>query len=62
MAGDANHAGEWKVFKSITFSPGADWAMMLLRISSPSARRAIKKRMGKWTHPNALPPVIDNQP
>jgi len=33
MAGDANGAGEWKIFKSITFSRGADWAMIRLRIS-----------------------------
>jgi hypothetical protein len=28
MAGVANRAGEWKVFKSITLSGGADWATM----------------------------------
>jgi len=33
MGGDANRAGEWKIFKSITFSRGADWAMIRLRIS-----------------------------
>jgi len=33
MAGDANRAGAWKIFKSIIFSPGADWAMTRLRIS-----------------------------
>jgi len=32
MAGVANIAGEWKIFKSITFSHGADWATMLPRI------------------------------
>jgi hypothetical protein len=31
-AGDANRAGEWKIFKSITFSGGAEWAMTLPRI------------------------------
>jgi hypothetical protein len=33
MAGGANRAGEWKIFKSITFGRGADWAMIRLRIS-----------------------------
>jgi hypothetical protein len=32
MAGVANGAGEWKTFKSTTFSHEADWAMTLLRI------------------------------
>jgi hypothetical protein len=32
MDGDANRAGGWKIFKSITFSRGADWAMTLPRI------------------------------
>jgi hypothetical protein len=27
MAGDVNRAGAWKIFKFITFSRGADWAM-----------------------------------
>jgi hypothetical protein len=32
MDGVANHVGEWKIFKSITFSRGADWAMTLPKI------------------------------
>jgi hypothetical protein len=28
----ANRAGEWKIFKFITFSRGADWAMTQQRI------------------------------
>jgi hypothetical protein len=32
MAGDVNGAGEWRAFKSISFSGGADWAMILPRI------------------------------
>jgi hypothetical protein len=32
MAGVANPAGAWKIFKSITFSGGADWAMTLPKI------------------------------
>jgi hypothetical protein len=32
MAGVANGAGEWRVFKSITFSREADVAMMLPKI------------------------------
>jgi hypothetical protein len=32
MGGIANRAGEWRIFKSITFSREADWAMMLPRI------------------------------
>jgi hypothetical protein len=28
--GDANRAGAWKIFKSITFSGGANWAMIRL--------------------------------
>jgi hypothetical protein len=32
MAGDANGAGGWKVFKSITFNGGADWATMRRKI------------------------------
>jgi hypothetical protein len=32
MAGDANRAGEWRIFKSTTFAHGADWAMLQLRI------------------------------
>jgi hypothetical protein len=32
MAGVANGAGEWKIFKFITFSRGADWAMTLPKI------------------------------
>jgi hypothetical protein len=32
MAGDANGAGAWRIFKSITFCHEADWAMTLLRI------------------------------
>jgi len=32
MAGVANRAGEWKVFKSITFSHEVDWAMTQPRI------------------------------
>jgi len=31
-AGGANRVGEWRIFKSITFSLGANWAMTLLRI------------------------------
>ncbi len=30
-AGVANRAGAWKIFKSITFSREADWAMTLPR-------------------------------
>jgi hypothetical protein len=41
--GVAKVAGAWKIFKSITFSRGADRAMTLLRIRSPSAPHAIKK-------------------
>jgi hypothetical protein len=32
MAGDVNRAGAWRIFKSITFNGGADWAMTLPRI------------------------------
>jgi hypothetical protein len=32
MTGVANRAGEWRIFKSITSSREADWAMMLPRI------------------------------
>jgi hypothetical protein len=32
MAGDANGAGEWKIFKSTTFSHEVDWTMTLPRI------------------------------
>jgi hypothetical protein len=32
MDGLVNLAGEWMIFKSITFSGGADWAMTLPRI------------------------------
>jgi hypothetical protein len=32
MAGVANRAAEWRIFKFITFSGEADWATMLLRI------------------------------
>jgi hypothetical protein len=32
IAGDVNRADAWKIFKSITFSRGADWAMTLPRI------------------------------
>jgi hypothetical protein len=32
MAGVANRAGEWRTFKSITFSREADWAMTLPKI------------------------------
>jgi hypothetical protein len=32
MDGVANLAGAWKIFKSITFSGEADWAMTLPRI------------------------------
>jgi hypothetical protein len=32
MDGDVNRAGAWKIFKSITFSRGADWATTLPRI------------------------------
>jgi hypothetical protein len=31
-AGVANRVGVWKVFKSITFSRGADWVMTLPKI------------------------------
>jgi len=31
-AGDVNRAGEWKIFKSIISSGGANWAMTLPRI------------------------------
>jgi hypothetical protein len=30
--GVANHAGGWKIFKSITFNGGADWATMKRKI------------------------------
>jgi hypothetical protein len=43
MAGDASGAGEWKVFKSITFNRGATLVMTPPRISSHSVLRAIKK-------------------
>jgi hypothetical protein len=33
MVGVANGAGAWKIFKSITFSHEADWAMIRPRIS-----------------------------
>jgi hypothetical protein len=32
MAGVANRAGAWRIFKSITFSREADWAMKHRRI------------------------------
>jgi hypothetical protein len=32
MAGAANGAGAWRIFKSITFVREADWAMTLPRI------------------------------
>jgi hypothetical protein len=32
MAGAANGAGAWRIFKSTTFSREADWAMTLPRI------------------------------
>jgi hypothetical protein len=32
MDGVVNHAGGWRIFKSITFSREADWAMIRLRI------------------------------
>jgi hypothetical protein len=41
MGGVVNRAGGWKIFKSITFSRGAGWAMMRMRISSPCASDAI---------------------
>jgi hypothetical protein len=47
MAGVANGAGEWKIFKSTIFSGEAGWAMMLPRIWSLSARLVIKKPTGK---------------
>jgi hypothetical protein len=31
-AGDANRAGAWRIFKSITFNGEADWAMTQPRI------------------------------
>jgi hypothetical protein len=33
MDGDANRAGEWRIFKSITFSGEATWGMTRQRIS-----------------------------
>ena len=33
MDGVANRAGGWRIFKSITFCRGVDWAMIRLRIS-----------------------------
>jgi hypothetical protein len=32
MDGVANGAGEWRIFKSTTFSRGADWEVMLPKI------------------------------
>jgi hypothetical protein len=32
MDGDVNGAGGWKIFKSIIFNGGADWAMTVPRI------------------------------
>ena len=46
MAGVTNRAGEWRIFKSITFSREVDWGMTLSRISSPSAHHATKKLIG----------------
>jgi hypothetical protein len=43
MAGDANRAGAWKIFKSITSNGEADWAMTHPRISWLFVPSAIKR-------------------
>jgi hypothetical protein len=32
MDGDASSVGEWRIFKSTTFSGGANWEVMLPKI------------------------------
>jgi hypothetical protein len=46
MAGVANRVGEWKIFKSTTFSGGADWAMTLPKIWWLFVHHATKKLIG----------------
>jgi hypothetical protein len=69
MAGVANRAGEWKIFKSIIFNREVDWAMTRPRILSPSVSRAIIKFIDKFAHSTApskegckpLPKAVFNQ-
>jgi hypothetical protein len=46
MAGDVNPAGAWKIFKSITFSRGATWAMMRPRILLLFVQNVTEKPIG----------------
>jgi hypothetical protein len=46
MAGVAKGAGEWKIFKFITFSPAAAWAMIRKRIWWLYVQSATKKFIG----------------
>jgi hypothetical protein len=42
MVGGANRADGWKIFKSTTFSGGANWETTPRKISSPSALDAMR--------------------
>ena len=54
MAGVANGAGEQRVFKSITFSREADWAMTRMKIWWLFALGATKKLIEILEMGNAL--------
>ena len=54
MAGVANCVGGLKVFKSITFSPEADWAMTRMKIWWLSVLGATKKFIEILEMGNAL--------
>jgi hypothetical protein len=61
MAGVVSHAGEWRIFKSITFSRAAVWVMTLSRIWSPFVLGATKKPIDYCTHLTAVSRMIENQ-
>jgi hypothetical protein len=48
-AGDANRAGAWRIFKSITFGRAANWVMTRPIILLPFASSAIRRLTDKCT-------------
>ena len=61
MAGVVNRAGEWRIFKSITFSRGVDWAMTLLRIWWHFVLDATKKRIDNKPRFASTPHMAERQ-
>jgi hypothetical protein len=61
MAGAVNRAGEWRIFKSITFSRGVDWAMTLPRTWWHFVLDATEKRIDNKPRFASAPQMAESQ-